>query len=30
MITEFESLAGSRNLPPEEVDDVTALALEIL
>ena len=30
MIAEFESLAGSRNLPPEEVDDVTALALEIL
>ena len=30
MIAEFESLANSRNIPPEELDDVTALALEIL
>lgn len=30
MIEEFESMINNRSLPPEQIDDVTALTLEIL
>jgi hypothetical protein len=30
MIAEFELLVNNRNIPPEEIDDVTALTLEII